>query len=133
GALPIFPDNTIYKWTEEGGAEVYLKPSGYTGTAPSKSKEPGSNGLLLDKDGRLILCQHGNRQLTRMEAPLNQPAPAFSALASHYEGMRFSSPNDAVFDASGELFFTDPPYGLPAQNDEDPAKEIPFKIGRAHV
>lgn len=120
------PDNTIYKWTEEGGAEVYLKPSGYTGTAPSKSKEPGSNGLLLDKDGRLILCQHGNRQLARMEAPLNQPAPAFAALASHYEGMRFSSPNDAVFDASGELFFTDPPYGLPAQNDEDPAKEIPF-------
>ncbi len=120
------PANTIYKWTEENGTEVYLTPSGYTGTEPSKSREPGSNGLLLDKDGNLVLCQHGNRQLARMETPLGKPAATFSTVASRYEGMRFSSPNDAVYHTSGELFFTDPPYGLPAQNDEDPAKEIPF-------
>ncbi|MEC3881589.1 SMP-30/gluconolactonase/LRE family protein [Parapedobacter sp. 10938] len=120
------PSNTIYKWTEESGTEVYLQPSGYTGAAPTQSKEPGSNGLLLDHSGNLVLCQHGNRQVARMEAPLDKPAATFSALASQYEGMRFSSPNDAVYNTSGTLFFTDPPYGLPAQNDDDPAKEIPF-------
>ncbi len=120
------PANTIYKWTEEGGTEVYLQPSGYTGTEPSQSKEPGSNGLLLDNDGNLVLCQHGDRQLARMDVPLDKPAATFSTLASHHEGMRFNSPNDAVYNASGELFFTDPPYGLPTQNDEDPTKEIPY-------
>lgn len=120
------PVNTIYKWTEDNGTEVYLKPSGYTGMEPSKSKEPGSNGLLLDKDGTLVLCQHGNRQLARMEAPLDKPADTFSTLASRYEGMRFNSPNDAVYSTTGELYFTDPPYGLPAQNDDDPTKEIPY-------
>lgn len=120
------PANTIYKWTEKNGTAVYLQPSGYTGTEPSQSKEPGSNGLLLDSNGNLILCQHGDRQMARMDAPLDKPAATFTALASHYDGMRFNSPNDAVYSATGELFFTDPPYGLPAQNDDDPAKEIPF-------
>lgn len=120
------PANTIYKWTEEDGAEVYLQPSGYTGTEPTKSKEPGSNGLLLDPDGNLVLCQHGNRQLAKMDAPLNQPKATFVTLAERYDGKRFNSPNDAIYSRTGELFFTDPPYGLPAQNDSDPAKEIPF-------
>src|SRR5678810_1373974 len=65
------PMNTIFKWTEEKGKEVYLKPSGYTGTEPSLCKEPGSNGLTFDKNGNLILCQHGNRQMARMDAPLD--------------------------------------------------------------
>lgn len=120
------PANTIYKWTEEDGAEVYLQPSGYTGTEPTKSKEPGSNGLLLDPEGNLVLCQHGNRQLAKMDAPLNQPKATFVTLADRYDGKRFNSPNDAIYSRTGELFFTDPPYGLPAQNDSDPAKEIPF-------
>ncbi|HWK98675.1 MAG TPA: SMP-30/gluconolactonase/LRE family protein [Parapedobacter sp.] len=120
------PANTIYKWTEESGTEVYLQPSGYTGTEPSQSKEPGSNGLLLDSNGNLVLCQHGDRQVARMDAPLDRPSATFTSLASHYDGMRFSSPNDAVYSRDCELFFTDPPYGLPAQNDDDPAKEIPF-------
>lgn len=120
------PANTIYKWTEENGTEVYLQPSGYTGSEPSQSKEPGSNGLVLDSAGHLVLCQHGDRQMSRMEAPLDKPIATFSTLASQHEGMRFSSPNDAVYNASGELFFTDPPYGLPTQNDDDPTKEIPF-------
>lgn len=119
------PKNTIYKWTAAKGTEVYLTPSGFSGTN-SKSKEPGSNGLLLDKNGNLVLCQHGNRQMARMEAVLNDPKPVFSTLAGNYDGKKFSSPNDAVFSQSGELYFTDPPYGLPMQNDQDPAKEISF-------
>src|SRR5690606_38729511 len=120
------PANTIYKWTEENGAEVYLQPSGYTGVAPSNSKEPGSNGLVLDGEGNLVLCQHGNRQMARMDAALHKPEATFVTIAGKYDGKRFNSPNDAVYNRMGELFFTDPPYGLPAQNDDDPAKEIPF-------
>ncbi len=119
------PKNTIYKWTEATGAEVYLKPSGFSGSE-TKSKEPGSNGLLLNAAGELVLCQHGNRQMAKMEAPLDAPQPKFITLAGNYNGKRFSSPNDAVYNSAGELFFTDPPYGLPMQNDEDPAKEIPY-------
>ncbi|MEP7377442.1 MAG: SMP-30/gluconolactonase/LRE family protein [Chitinophagaceae bacterium] len=119
------PANTIYKWTEENGKEVYLKPSGFGGDT-TQSKEPGSNGLLLDPDGNLVLCQHGNRQMARMDAPLDKPEPKYITLADKYKGKRFSSPNDAVYNSAGELFFTDPPYGLPLQNDSDPAKEIPF-------
>ncbi len=119
------PGNTVYQWTEKGGTSVYLKPSGFTGEK-SASREPGSNGLLLDLSGNLILCQHGNRQMARMDASIEQPEARFVPLANHYQNRRFSSPNDAVMNSKGELFFTDPPYGLPRQNDEDPDKEIPF-------
>ena len=119
------PTNTVYKWTEEKGKEIYLKPSGFSGTS-TESKEPGSNGLLLDPEGNLVLCQHGNRQVARMDAPLDKPEAKFISIADKYNGKRFSSPNDAVYNRAGELFFTDPPYGLPSQNDSDPAKEIPY-------
>lgn len=119
------PMNTVYKWTKEKGKEVYLNPSGFNGTE-TKSKEPGSNGLLLDMEGNLVLCQHGNRQMARMNAPLDKPEPTFITLADKYDGKRFSSPNDAVYSSAAELFFTDPPYGLPMQNDNDPVKEISF-------
>lgn len=120
------PMNTVYKWTEEEGTSIYLQPSGYTGTTPYITKEPGSNGLLLNKQGQLVLCQHGNRQIGLMDAPLNAPEPRFISLGGYYNDRRFNSPNDAVYNCKGELFFTDPPYGLPAQNDTDPIKEIPF-------
>ncbi|MBP6686798.1 MAG: SMP-30/gluconolactonase/LRE family protein [Lacibacter sp.] len=119
------PTNTVYKWTEAKGKEVYLTPSGYTDTI-KRGGETGSNGLLLDVNGNLVLCQHGNRQMAKMDAPLNQPAPKFIYLASTYQGKRFSSPNDAVYNKAGELFFTDPPYGLESQGDDDPKKELPF-------
>ncbi len=119
------PTNTVYKWTEEKDKEVYLKPSGFSGTE-TKSKEPGSNGLTLDPQGNLVLCQHGNRQMARMDAPLDKPETKYISIADKYNGKRFSSPNDAVYDSFGHLYFTDPPYGLPMQNDEDPAKEISF-------
>jgi len=120
------PMNTIYKWTEAKGKEVYLKPSGYTGAEPSLCKEPGSNGLTFDKNGNLVLCQHGNRQMARMDAPLDKPEAKFTTLADKYNGKRFSSPNDAVYNSAGELFFTDPPYGLQTQDDKDAKKEISF-------
>jgi gluconolactonase len=120
------PMNTVYKWTEEKGKEIYLQPSGYTGSEPSKCKEPGSNGLILDADGNLVLCQHGNRQMAKMDAPLDKPAAKFITLADKYEGKRFSSPNDAIYNSNGELFFTDPPYGLLTRDDSDKEKEIPF-------
>lgn len=119
------PTNTIYKWTEKNGKEIYLTPSGYTGTSASDSREPGSNGLTLDPEGNLVLCQHGDRRVSRMEASFEQPAPSFVSLASTYSEKRFSSPNDAVFNKVGELFFTDPPYGLKGQ-DQDSTKEISF-------
>jgi gluconolactonase len=116
------PKNTIYKWTLENGKEVFLTPSGYTGDV-ERGGEMGSNGLLCDKKGHLVMCQHGDRRMARMDAPINKPEPKFVTLASKYEGKRISSPNDACYNSKGELFFTDPPYGLPGRNDNDPTKE----------
>ena len=86
----------------------------------------GSNGLILDIDGHLVLCQHGNRQVARMDASLDAPKPVYVAIANNYNGKKFNSPNDAVYNSKGELFFTDPPYGL-EKNIDDPKKEIPFQ------
>lgn len=117
------PTNTIYKWTEAKGKEVYLNPSGYTGSI-QRGGEMGSNGLTLDNNGNLVMCQHGDRRMARMDAPLDNPQSKFVTLADKYQSKRFSSPNDATFNSKGELFFTDPPYGLLSQSDNDPAKEI---------
>jgi gluconolactonase len=116
------PKNIIYKWTEEKGVEPYLTPSGFTGTETT-SHEPGSNGLIIHNDS-LVLCQHGDRRIAKMNSSLDNPTPNFSTVASTYEGKRFSSPNDAVYRSNGDLYLTDPPYGLGQQND-DPEKEQP--------
>lgn len=120
------PKNTIYKWTEKNGVEVYLTPSGYTGSEPSKAREPGSNGLTLDQAGRLILCQHGDRRVARMDADIKTPRPAFVTIADRFDGKRFSSPNDVAVRKNGDMFFTDPPYGLPNQ-ENDSTKEFPYQ------
>ncbi len=72
-----------------------------------------------------MLCQHGDRRVARLEAPLSAPEPRFSTLADRYEGRRLNSPNDGVYDSTGNLYFTDPPYGL-AGGADDPARELPF-------
>lgn len=118
------PRNTIYRWKAGEGLSVWLNPSGYTGEAPHGG-EPGSNGLLLDAEGRLVLCQHGDRRVARLDAPLDDPRPQFVTLAQAYDGGRFNSPNDAVFHSSGALYFTDPPYGF-AEGPDDPARELDF-------
>jgi gluconolactonase len=120
------PKNTIYKWTANNGVEVYLTPSGYTGAEPSASREPGSNGLTLDGAGRLVLAQHGDRRVARMDADLKSPQAKFITLADRFDGKRLSSPNDVVVRKNGDLFFTDPPYGLPKQ-ENDSTKEISFQ------
>jgi gluconolactonase len=119
------PPNQVWKWKEGEGRSLYLTPSGYTGDQP-RGGEPGSNGLLLDPKGNLVLCQHGDRRVARMDAPLSAPAPRFATLADRYDGKRLNSPNDAAFHSSGALYFTDPPYGLEG-NVNDPAKELPFQ------
>jgi gluconolactonase len=119
------PQNVIYRWKQGEGARPYLKPSGYTGSMP-RGGEMGSNGLTLDRLGRLVICQHGDRRVVRMEAPLGNPQPKFTTLADRFEGKRFNSPNDAVIHSNGDLYFTDPPYGMVKQFD-DPAREIPYQ------
>lgn len=118
------PKNTIYKWTEQKGVEIYLTPSGFTGDSTT-SAEPGSNGLLLDDEGNLVLCQHGDRRLAVMNSSLDQPSADFTTITDRYNEKRFNSPNDAVF-YHYNFYFTDPPYGLPKQM-EDSTKEIPFQ------
>jgi len=119
------PANTVYKWTQEKGKEVYLTPSGYTDTI-KRGGETGSNGLLLSPTGKLVLCQHGNRQIAEMLPDISHPAPQFRTLADTFQGKKFNSPNDAVFKKNGDLYFTDPPYGL-ERNMQDSLKEIPFQ------
>ena len=119
------PRNAIYRWDPETGSRTYLEPSGFTGE-DFRGSEPGSNGLLLDPSGNLVLCQHGDRRIARMTAPLDRPADTFETLAETYRGARLNSPNDAVYDSKGVLYFTDPPYGLPGLVD-DPGKELNFQ------
>ena len=114
------PSNTVYRWKEGEGVSVYLQPSGYTGSEP-RSGEPGSNGLTTDSQGRLVLCEHGDRRVGRVE----KNGRHFT-LADKFNGKRFNSPNDLAYKSNGDLYFTDPPYGL-VGNIDDPKKEIPFQ------
>ena len=114
------PSNTVYRWSPKDGMSIFLKPSGYTGSTP-RGGEPGSNGLTVDSQGRLVLCEHGDRRVGRLEKDGRHVA-----LAAQFEGKRFNSPNDVVFKSNGDLYFTDPPYGL-EQNVDDPKKEIPYQ------
>lgn len=118
------PTNTIYQWTEKDGVKVYLKPSGYTGSAP-RGGEPGSNGLTLDGQGHLVICQHGDRRIAIMDSPIDQPKAEFTTIAYEFAGKRFNSPNDVVFN-NYDYYFTDPPYGL-VKHMEDSSKEISFQ------
>ncbi len=113
------PNNAVMKWKEGTGIELFLKPAGYTGSA-APSGEPGSNGLLVDKEGRLVLCEHGDRRVARLEKNGKK-----TTLADKYDGKRFNSPNDGAFKSNGDLYFTDPPYGLPKQAN-DPTRELDF-------
>jgi gluconolactonase len=119
------PRNAIMRWKEGAGCSLYLKPAGYTGDSP-RGGESGSNGLELDRQGRLILCQHGDRRVARLDAAWDDPNPKYVTVADKYDGKRLNSPNDAVVHSSGAIYFTDPPYGL-EKNMDDPAKELPFQ------
>ena len=118
-------ENKIFKWKDGDTAKLYLTPSGYTDTA-KRDGENGANGLALDKDGHLLLCQSGNRNVARLNASLDTPKPAFTILSSNYNGKKFNSPNDLVADRKDNIYFTDPIYGLP-QKENDPTRELMFE------
>lgn len=123
GGYLLFSDpnnNLIYRWTPDGEVSVYRSHSGYTGTNIGEYGQPGSNGLTLDKQGRLTINEHGNRRVTRLEKN-----GVLTVLADRYEGKRLNSPNDLVYRSDGVLYFTDPPFGLPKFFD-DPRKELPY-------
>jgi len=113
------PKNIIWKWTEKDGKEIFMTPSGYTGIK-RRLGEPGSNALTLDSDGRVVICEHGDRRVTRLEKDDTK-----TVLADKFEGKRFNSPNDLVYNKKGDLYFTDPPYGM-EKNWDDPARELDF-------
>lgn len=121
------PRNSVMAWKEGSGVSVWMKPSGYTGVT-DYGREPGSNGLALDPDGRVIFCEHGDRRVSVLTADGGK-----RTLVDSYDGKRLNSPNDAVFRSNGDLYFTDPPYGLPKQWD-DPRRDLDFcgvyRLGR---
>ena len=127
GGYLLFSDpnsNVIYKYqpnnSEAGSLTVFRSPSGYSGADIAEYGQPGSNGLTLDREGRLIINEHGNHRVARLEND-----GKVTVLADSYQGKRLNSPNDLVYRSDGTLFFTDPPFGLPKFFD-DPRKALPF-------
>ncbi len=118
------PENRIYRWKEGEGVRAFLEPSGFTGTVYN-GRERGSNGLTLDGNGRLVLCQHGDRRVARLAGD----GKNFETLVDHIGPKRFSSPNDLCFDRAGNLFFTDPPYGLPSDINQETEFNGVYRLG----
>jgi len=114
------PNNAVMKWKDGEGISLFLKPSGYTGKEPFTGREPGSNGLTFDPNGRLVLCEHGDRRIARLETDGSK-----TTLVDRYQGKRINSPNDVIFKSNGDMYFTDPPFGLPKSFD-DPNRELDF-------
>ncbi len=113
------PRNSIMKWQAGKGVTLFMKPSGYTGVA-DYGREPGSNGLTLDREGRLLLAEHGDRRIARLEWDGGK-----RTLADSHQGRRFNSPNDLVVKSNGDVYFTDPIYGLP-DRETDRRRELDF-------
>ena len=116
------PSNSIRKWTPGGGVSIFLQPSGYKGAAAYGGPEPGSNGMTLDGSGRLTVAGHAQRNVWRLERI--DPKAKVTILADSYQGKPLNSPNDLVYKSDGSLYFTDPPYGLRTQKDDDPEKQL---------
>ena len=112
--------NVIWRLHPEGDLSIWRAKSGYAGVAAAEYGQPGSNGLALDGDRRVTICEHGNRRVTRVEKN-----GTLTVLADSFEGRKLNSPNDLVYRSDGTLYFTDPPFGLPESFD-DPGKELPF-------
>lgn len=113
------PRNSIFKWTAKNGIQLFMNPSGYTGVT-YYGLEPGSNGLLKDIDGNLVMCEHGDRRVSVLT-----PKGGKKTIADNYQGKRLNSPNDATLMSNGDLYFTDPPYGLP-ERENDKRRELDF-------
>jgi gluconolactonase len=111
------PKNSIYEWRLGKGVQLFMKPSGFTGVG-DYGAEPGSNGLLLDAKGRLVCCEHGDRRVSVLTENGGK-----RTLADNYQGKRFNSPNDGALKSNGDIYFTDPPYGLP-ERENDARREL---------
>jgi gluconolactonase len=112
--------NVVRQWTTDGKVTEILKPGGYDGNSLPAGGYIGPNGMVADKDGAVLLCQHGNRRIARIAKDMK-----VTTVVDKYQGKKLNSPNDLVFHSDGSLYFTDPPYGLP-KADDDPTKELPF-------
>jgi gluconolactonase len=112
--------NVVRQWSPDGGVVELLRPGGYDGNHLPAGGFVGPNGMTSGPNGDVLLCQHGNRRIVRVG-----PGLRVTTLVDHYQGKKLNAPNDIVFRSDGTLFFTDPPYGLPRQ-DDDPSKELPF-------
>jgi gluconolactonase len=117
------PNNKIHQWSASKGLSLFLDKAGYD-EAVEYSSEPGANGLIINKKGHLVACEHGNRRVSEM--PLNKPKKK-KTVAHLLDGKKLNSPNDVVQARSGDYYFTDPPYGLPKRGADEPAKELPFQ------
>ena len=115
----VLPQNAIMKFKPGEKLSLFMQPAGYTGVVPYGA-EPGTNGLAVDAKGRLICCEHGDRRISRLETDGGK-----RTLVDNYEGKRFNSPNDLVIKSNGDIYFTDPPYGLPKGWD-DSRRELDF-------
>ena len=115
------PRNGVYRWVPGKPVELFVSRSGYSGRTAFSGQEPGSNGLTFDREGRLVMAQHGDRGIARRERD-----GRLIVLVSRYQGRRLNSPNDLVYGSNGDLYFTDPPFGL-AGTFDDPVREIAFQ------
>jgi len=112
--------NVVRQWSPDGKVTEILNPGGYDGNSLPAGGYNGPNGMTADRDGAVLLCQHGNRRIVRISKGMQ-----VSTLVDKFEGKKLNSPNDLVYRSDGSLYFTDPPYGFPKQ-DTDPAKELKF-------
>ena len=113
------PGNVMYRWSEADGVSEFLNPSGYDGPPTDAFAEPGSNGMALDAAGDLLVCDHGNRALAKVDLKTRNKM----ILLDRYQGERFNSPNDLAVARSGAIYFTDPTYGLKGRN-ASPLREL---------
>ncbi|MGK4568225.1 SMP-30/gluconolactonase/LRE family protein [Flavobacterium sp. 3HN19-14] len=120
--------NTIFSWDDKNGIREFLKPSGYTGYG-FYSPEPGSNGLILNKKGELVMTEQGDRRISRM--PLNGGGKR--TITDNWQGKRFNSPNDICQHSSEAYYFTDPPYGLNKQENDSLRETKEFGVYRIDV
>jgi gluconolactonase len=115
------PGNKMWKWSERGGLEKFLDPSGAANPDPAIWREAGANGLAILNARSILLADTGSRMIQRLDLKTRKKKP----VAAKFEGRKLSSPNDVVRMKSGVLFFTDPPYGF-KKFDDAPEKEIAF-------
>lgn len=115
------PANVMHRWSAADGVSQFLKPSGYAGPPTDAFAEPGSNGLALDAAGDLLVCDHGNRAVSKVDLATRTK----TIVIDRYRGKRFNSPNDLAVARSGAIYFTDPTYGLKG-GDASPLRELDF-------